>query len=85
MKIVLNCNRDDLDIIKDQTDLDIQNILDDKNHWDEETISLYIDTVTKNVIINGSSSAQMFFSNIEQFITFYAGLSIIKEANENNH
>lgn len=84
MKIILNCTRDDLDIIKERTDLDIQNLLDDKNHWDE-TLSLYIDTITKNVIINGGGSTQMFFSNIEQFITFYAGLSIIKEADENNH
>ena len=80
MKINLKCLKDDLDTIKAKTDLDVSGIFG-RIYWDEE-IALYIDTNKKIVELDEGKTVHQFFSNIHQFLKFYAGLTIIKDSNE---
>lgn len=80
MKVNLKCLKDDLDTIKAKTDLDVSGIFG-RIYWDEE-IDLYIDTNKKIVELDEGKMVHQFFSNIHQFLKFYAGLTIIKDSNE---
>jgi len=79
MKVLIYIQgEEDLTSLKNLTDLKLENIKDIGN------IKLLIDLETKEVKVSEGNIAKMIFSNIDQFLTYYEGINIIKENNENN-
>ena len=79
MKVLIYIQgEEDLTSLKNLTDLKLENIKDIGN------IKLLIDLETKEVKVSEGNTAKMIFSNIDQFLTYYEGINIIKENNENN-
>lgn len=79
MKVLIYIQgEEDLTSLTNLTDLKLENIKDIGN------IKLLIDLETKEVKVSEGNIAKMIFSNIDQFLTYYEGINIIKENNENN-
>ena len=79
MKVLIYIQgEEDLTSLKNLTDLKLENIKDIGN------IKLLIDLETKEVKVSDGNIAKMIFSNIDQFLTYYEGINIIKENDENN-
>ena len=79
MKVLIYIQgEEDLTSLKNLTDLKLENIKDIGN------IKLLIDLETKEVKVSEGNIAKMIFSNIDQFLTYYEGINIIKENDENN-
>lgn len=79
MKVLIYIQgEEDLTSLKNSTDLKLENIKGIGN------IKLLIDLETKEVKVSEGNVAKMIFSNIDQFLTYYEGINIIKENNENN-
>lgn len=79
MKVLIYIHGEkDLTSLKNLTNLKLENIKDIGN------IKLLIDLETKEVKVSEGNIAKMIFSNIDQFLTYYEGINIIKENNENN-
>lgn len=79
MKVLIYIQgEEDLTSLTNLTDLKLENIKDIGN------IKLLIDLETKEVKVSDGNIAKMIFSNIDQFLTYYEGINIIKENNENN-
>lgn len=79
MKVLIYIQgEEDLTSLKILTDLKLENIKDIGN------TKLLIDLETKEVKVSDGNIAKMIFSNIDQFLTYYEGINIIKENNENN-
>ena len=82
MKILLyDCGKEEISILKEKTDLIINFKLGSNNE------KLMIDLETKEVQISKINFWKMIFSNIDQFLTYYEGINMIKEStiNENNN
>ncbi len=82
MKILLyDCGKEEISILKEKTDLIINFELGSNNE------KLMIDLETKEVQISKINFWKMIFSNIDQFLTYYEGINMIKESaiNENNN
>lgn len=65
-------DKEDISSLKNSTDLNLENI----NY--EENVKLLIDLETKEVKVGESCNVKMIFSNINQFLTYYDGINIIK-------
>ena len=79
MKVLIYIHGEkDLTSLKNLTNLKLENIKDIGN------IKLLIDLETKEVKVSEGNIAKMIFSNIDQFLTYYEGINIIKENDENN-
>lgn len=79
MKILIrDCGKNEISILKDKTDLLISFELG------QNIEKLLVDLETKEVQISKVNFGKMIFSNIDQFLTYYEGINIIKENDENN-
>ncbi len=82
MKILIHdCGKNEISILKDKTDLLIGFELG------LNIEKLLVDLETKEVQLSKVNFGKMIFSNIDQFLTYYEGINMIKEStiNENDN